>query len=433
MGIFDDLLKDVQLPKFVKVNYNIETTSIEDPEKATRAALLSRGVLDRIKPGDSVCIAAGSREIANLSRIVKVVVDEVKNHGGKPFIIPAMGSHGGATAEGQAEILAGYGITEETMGVPIRSCMKTVEVGKTESGLSVQIDSYANEADCIIPIGRIKAHTDFRGPVESGLMKMIAIGIGKQHGASICHSRGFALMSQNIRDIAKVVIRNKPVAFGVAIIENAFHQTYKIVAIPGELIEEEEPKLLVEAKSLIPKIPFEKADALIVNEIGKNISGTGMDPNVTGRSAVMGRWEPNFDAIAVLDITEQSHNNCNGLGIADVTTERVFDKFSFEMTYPNAITSTEPISVKIPAVMPNDLLAIKFAIRMCYQAPTDGPRIVWIRNTLNMDTFFISESLISAAKDVKGLEVASVPMEIPFDEHGNFIGWDEAIRYADTL
>jgi uncharacterized Fe-S center protein len=241
MGIFDELLQNIHLPKFVKVNYAMDRASIANPGQATQDTLLLRGVLGRIKLGDSVCIAVGSREIANLSVIVKVVVDAVKSRGGKPFIIPAMGSHGGATAEGQAAILAGYGITSEAMGAPVRSCMKTVEIGRTASGLPVHIDSYAKEADCIIPVARIKAHTDFRGPVESGLLKMITIGIGKQHGADICHSRGFPGMSQNIMDIARVVIGKKPVIFGIGILENAFHQTCKLRQSPENASKRKNP------------------------------------------------------------------------------------------------------------------------------------------------------------------------------------------------
>lgn len=425
MNIFEELLKEVGIPPFVRIRYDLVDTAVDDPAEATRRALSAEGTLDRIRPGNSVCIAVGSREIANLQAIVKALIGEVKRQGGNPFLIPAMGSHGGATAEGQREILTGYGITEEAVGAPVRASMETVEIGRTDSGLPVRIDSFANGADCIIPVGRVKPHTDFRGPVESGLMKMITIGMGKQHGADACHSRGFHRMSQNVREIAGVVIRKKPVIFGLAILENPFHQTYRITAVPGEKIGEEEPKLLAEAKSLMPTIPFQKADALIVDEIGKNISGPGMDPNVTGRSAVMGRWEPDFDAIAVLNVTEQSHHNCAGLGNADVTTRRVFDQFSFEKTYPNSITCLDPVGAKIPAVMPNDRLAVKFALKMCYRAPSDGPRTVWIHNTLSMSSFYISESLIREAENLPRLHVVSPLLRAQFDGDGTFSGWAE--------
>ncbi|MCE5255696.1 MAG: DUF362 domain-containing protein [Spirochaetaceae bacterium] len=425
MAIFDELLKDIEIPRFVKVQYKMADEHIQDIPASVFGALDAREIREKIQPGFLVCIAVGSREIGHFPVIVKAVVDYVKSCGANPFIIPAMGSHGGATAQGQAQIINDYGITEEAMGAPIRAAMETVEIGQTESGLSVHIDRYADEADYIIPIGRIKPHTDFHGRVESGLCKMLTIGLGKQHGAYICHKFGFENMAKNVWDISGVVVEKKKNITALGILENAYHETFQIVAVPGERIHAEEPALLEKAKDLVAKLPFEKADILFVDEFGKNISGAGMDPNVTGRSACLPKTEPFFKSIAVRDLTEKTHGNCGGIGNADVTTQRVFEKFSFEASYPNAITAAEASGTKIPVVMPNDKLAFKFAIRTA--VPFDekaGIRIVWIKNTLALSEFYISEDLIQTANKIPALTIIDKePRGIAFDKQGNVSGW----------
>lgn len=419
---YENLLKDVSIPRFFKVHQTMESTHVENPYKATLQAIAACTDFPKIKAGDSVCIACGSREIANLKDIVRAAVDTVKSAGGKPFLIPAMGSHGGATAEGQKEILLTYNLSEKEIGAPIRSSMETVELGKTTSGLAVRIDKHAAAADVIILAARIKPHTDFRGPIESGIMKMISIGMGKQYGASICHSMGFPQMSQNVKEIADVVIEARPNIAGIGIIENAYHQTHSITVLSGRQIGEKEPALLTKAKSLMANIPFEKCDTLFVNEIGKNISGPGMDPNITGRSAFMGRTKPDFDSIAVFNLTKESHHNANGIGNADVTTERVYRDFDMRATYANSITCMDPFSVKIPVVMPNDKLAMKYALSIAYKAdPLQGPKVVWIRNTLSMDSYMISEGLLDSAQKIKNLKIMSEPEEVTFDLDENII------------
>lgn len=424
MGLFDDLLQGVKLPRFVKVNYEIRQSHVTDPAEALREAIRARDILAGIKPGDSVCLACGSREIANLKEIVAALVALIKEHGGEPFIIPAMGSHGGASAEGQREILLNFGLSEENVGAPIRATMETVYVGKSASGLEVRLDAYAAKADWIIPIGRIKPHTAFHGKVESGVQKMITIGMGKQHGADICHSKGFGKMAQNVHEFAHTTLAHYPNINAIGIIENAYHETYKIVAFPHDTIEAEEPGYLEEARALMPKIPFKKVDAIFVDELGKNISGTGADPNIIGRSPVMGQWEPNADSIVMFDLTPESHGNVTGIGNADVTTMRVFKKFSMEATYPNNITSLVPKAAKMPPVMPNDCLAMKFGLKICFEAdPVLGPKVVWLHNTLRMHRFWISEALIPEAMKVEGLSIISEPQEISFDGEGNVTGW----------
>lgn len=425
MHLFENLLKGVLIPKFVKVNYEIPQSHVGDPGKELCRALQQQDILQEIKPGDSVCIACGSREISHLADIVKVLVRQIKLRGGEPFIIPAMGSHGGAVASGQRDILLNFGLSEKNVGAPIKATMDTVYVGMSASGLEVRLDKYASEADWIIPVGRIKPHTAFHGPIESGVQKMIVIGMGKQYGANICHSRGFSQMSKNIREFAHTILARYPNIRAIGIIENAFHETYKIIAFPHDAIEREEPAYLREAKSLMPKIPFKKVDAIFVDELGKNISGTGADPNIIGRSPVMGRWEPNADAIVMLDLTEESHGNITGIGNADITTMRVFKKFDMEATYPNNITSLVPKAANIPPVMPNDRLAMKFGLKICLNVGSQaGPKVVWLHNTLLMHRFWISEALIPEAAICSNLTIMSDPENITFDDKGNVSNWD---------
>ena len=342
MNIFDQLLADNQIPIFVRVCHEMDHSHIDDIEGAVAQAMRREGTLDRIKPGDSVCITAGSRDVANIARIIRAICDQVKSVGAHPFIIPAMGSHAGAKAEGQRGIIEGYGVTEEAMGAPIRASMDTEVIAHSRSGLEIHLDKFANAADFLIPVGRIKAHTDFRGEVESGICKMLVIGMGKQHGAYQCHKLGFKSMAANVKEFAGAIIEKKPNMFAIGLIENAYHQTCRIEAIPAGRILEEEPPLLEYAKSRMAKVPFDQADILFVDETGKHISGAGMDPNVTGRSPVLGISRPFFQRIAVFDLTDKSHGNFGGLGSADVTTQRLYRKIDFEQTYPNGITAAEP-------------------------------------------------------------------------------------------
>lgn len=420
--IFDELLRETDVPEMVQVKFEIERGSItaEQIPGIIRDSLVSQGLLERIEAGKTVALTCGSREICNIDIIMRSVAELMKEAGAAPFIFPAMGSHGGACAEGQLEILAGYGVTEESMGVPIKASMDTVVLGKSPKGLEVHFDKHAYEADYVIPIGRIKPHTDFRGKIESGLMKMLTIGCGKQHGANICHTLGFGQMAENVTEIARVILAERNIPFGIAIVEDAFHGTYRIQAIPGERIEEEEEKLLVEAKALIPGIPFDKIDVLILDEIGKDVSGAGMDPNVTGRSSIIGRWKPFIERIAVLDLSEKSHHNGCGIGGADITTQRFLEKMDFVTSYPNGITSHDPASMRIPPVMPNDICAVKMALQTCVDNERDkGYRMVWMKNTLHLESFYISKALIPEALSNPHITIMGEPAAVPFKENGN--------------
>ncbi|MCI8862623.1 MAG: DUF2088 domain-containing protein [Lachnospiraceae bacterium] len=419
---YHDLLSHIALPAFVKVKYRIPDRQLTNLPKEIHKAIVEAEVLDRIKEGMRIAVTAGSRHMAEYPILLKALIEELKVAGAEVFLVPAMGSHGGATAEGQTAILRSYGITEETMGVPIYSSMETVSLGKAENGMEVRMDRYAYEADGIVVFNRVKAHTGFRGPVESGLMKMITIGLGKQHGANICHSRPPEEMSKNIHTIASFCIAHSPILFAVGIVENANHQVYGIKAIKAEELWKEEPKLLEEAKRHMPRIPFAKADVLFVDEIGKDIAGEGMDPNITGRSFFIGEKEPYFESIAVLDITDASEGNGTGIGNADVISGRAFDKFRMDMVYPNCITSRDSRSTKLPVTMPCDKLALQFALQICYGIDDSrGPRIVWIKNTLCLDTFYISEALVEEARMNPDLEIAGELQEINFDHAGNVI------------
>ena len=421
MSIFEALLQHDHVPNFYRVENARSAPKLEDVAAETRRVMQESGTLEQLKPGQSVCIAAGSREIANIALIVRTVCEVVREHGAEPFIIPAMGSHAGAQAEGQKKILADFGITEEYTGAPIRSSMETVQVGVTKPhGFPARIDRYAAEADWIIPIGRIKPHTDIRGPIQSGILKMIVIGMGKQHGAYQCHKLGFKSMAANVKEFAGAIIEKKPNMFAIGLIENAYHQTCRIEAIPAGRILEEEPPLLEYAKSRMAKVPFDQADILFVDETGKDISGAGMDPNVTGRSPVLGISRPFFQRIAVFDLTDKSHGNFGGLGSADVTTQRLYRKIDFEQTYPNGITAAEPLAVRLPAVMPSDRTAMQFALRTATDCDWEkGPRIVWLKNTLSLSEFYISEALIPDAEALDNVTIVSEPMEVIFDEEGN--------------
>ncbi len=411
----------MEFPVFRKVKYNFPNEPIEDIPAAIHKALEREGTLDRITPGSTVALTGSSREINEAQLIMRTFVDAIKAKGAKPFIVPAMGSHGGATAEGQRSILEHYGITEETMDCPIISSMDTVDVGKTESGLTVRVDKAASEADFIIPIGRIKQHPEFCGAFESGIMKMMAIGLGKQHGAEVCHKMGMAAMPENIRQFGRVIIENCNIPFGVGIIETAAHGTHMIAAVPAEKIEEEEPELLKIAKSIVPVIPFEKADVLVCEQMGKDISGTGMDSIIIGRSISMGESRPFFERICVFDLTEKTAGNFNGSGLADCISRRLFDKMNFAVTYPNSITASETHSAMIPLVMDSDELCVRLCMRTCTKATDDGIRAVWIRDTLSVGDMYISEALVEEAQNNPILTVLDGKYVPEFNENGDYI------------
>ena len=414
---FERLLSEVEIPRFAEVEYRVGCPVLEQVEESVRTALRRSTAFGTIKAGQTVAITAGSREIAHIVEILRTVSEEIKRLGAIPYLVPAMGSHGGADADGQKAILEGYGITEESTGAELRSSMEVVCLGKTEDGFDVWLDDCAMEADYIIPVGRIKAHTDFRGAVESGIVKMMVIGLGKQKGASICHKMGFDRMGQNLIRFAEVILRKAPILLGLGIVENARHETAYIEAVPAGRILKREPELLNYAKSLMARIPFDKIDVLVVSRMGKEISGAGMDPNVTGRSGTLAADVPHAEKIAVLDITEKSAGNSAGMGNADVITKRLYDKIDRFPVYVNAITCRDTAGAKTPVVMPTDDLALRFCLHTCVRrdAAQNG-RIVWLRDTADLSRFWISEPLLlEAAKDER-LTVTGEPGKVTFED-----------------
>lgn len=416
------LADTVALPRMVKVRQKLDHTNVpreEIPEKV-RQELLQCGMAQRIHKGDSIAITCGSRGVANIALIIKAIVDFVKKAGGEPFVFPAMGSHGGATAEGQREILTGYGVTEEYLGCPIRATMEVDQLGQTPDGMPVFIDRYAHAADGIILCGRVKAHTAFRGPYESGIMKMAVIGMGKQHGAQTVHRDGFKALGEMLPVIGKVILDNAKVLGALALVENAFDETCIISGMLKEEIMEKEPPLLKRSKEFLGKIFFDDIDVLVVDRIGKDISGDGMDPNITGRFAVpYVKGEKNVQHIAVLDLTEETHGNCNGLGLADVTTKRLVDKIDVDCTFPNVVTSTVLCTPKIPLFTHSDKSCIQIALRTCNYIDRAHPRIVRIRDTMNLEQIEISEAMLPEAEASQHVEVLTQPEDWKFNEEGN--------------
>lgn len=420
MGVVESLLKDVYIPRFVKLRQNFSNEHIPKDRipAAVREALSRPEISDRIKPDARICLTCGSRGIDNIVEITRAVADYCKERGAKPFAIPAMGSHGGATAEGQRSVLDSLGITEESIGCPILASMETKRIGSTEEGEPVYIDRHAAEADGIILINRIKPHTSFRGTYESGLMKMMAIGLGKQRGAETCHAEGFPQMHRKVPLFGSAILRNAPVLFGLGILENAFDHTARLCAVPSEKIAAEEPKLLKEAFSLMPSIGFEECDVLIVDEIGKNISGCGMDPNISGVFAVPGMTGGiRAQRRCILSLTPETHGNGYGMGAADAVTRRLFDQLDLEQIYPNSITSTSLGFSKIPMIMASDRDAIALCIRTCNKIDKAAPRIIRIRNTLALSEIEVSEACLPQKKD--NMEILTEPYELSFDGSGN--------------
>jgi Lactate racemase N-terminal domain len=415
MNIINKILKDIPIPKMVKVNQKFHAPQLEDVGSEVRKTLNETNVLNKIREGDSVAIAVGSRGLADLPVLVRETVKEIKRVGGQPFIVPAMGSHGGATDEGQIDVLLQLGVTEEATGAPIKSSMEVVKIGELPNGLPVYIDKNAYEADKIVVINRIKPHTAFRGPVESGLMKMITIGLGKQKGAEAAHAFSFKYMAEHVPEMAKISLTKSPIIFGLASIENAYDRVAKVIAVPAENLEETEPYLLNEAKSLMPKIHFDEFDVLIVDELGKDISGDGMDPNITGNFATpYAHGGPDIKRTVVLGLTEKTHGNANGIGMADMTTKEVVDEIIWEKGYANALTSTVIEVVKLPMVLETKELAVKAAIKTCNAFDLTKARVVRIKNTLDIGEIWISESMIEEARSNSHLEIVAEPEELVF-------------------
>lgn len=419
-SVIKKLVSDAYIPKMVSVKQNFPRPRVDNVPARVRELIEREEIKSTIKPGMEIAITCGSRGIANIKFIIREICTCVKERGAKPFIVPSMGSHGGATAEGQREIIESYGVTEEFCGAPIRSCMDVRRIGSTEDGRDVFIDKIASEADGIIVAGRVKPHTDFRGPYESGLMKMMVIGLGKQRGAETFHEEGPEHMARNLQLYGKAILENAPILFGIAILENAYDETAKIEALLADEFIDKEPELLLEARTLMPKSYIQDVDLLIVDRIGKDISGDGMDPNITGRFCnpyVSGGM--NAKKIAILDLTDETHGQMVGLGYGDVTTRRCLEKCDFEASYPNALTTTTFIPFRVPIVLDSDRDAIGACLKYCGNNDKQNPRVMRIRDTLHMGYIWVSEALIGEVKAHPNMEILGPPEPLPFDENGN--------------
>ncbi|TVR62783.1 MAG: DUF2088 domain-containing protein [Spirochaetaceae bacterium] len=416
------MLDGITIPRMVRVRQNLDATRIESIPATVRAELSRPEIAATVRSGMSIAITCGSRGVANIAEITREIASALKAAGAHPFVFPAMGSHGGGNAEGQLKVLANLGVTEASVGVPIRSSMDVVQIGTLEDGRPVMIDRLASEADGIVVVGRVKPHTAFRGPYESGLFKMLAIGLGKHRGAEMCHDQGFARMAENVPAFARAILRSAKILFGVAIIENAHDETCRIVALEKGRIEADEPALLEEARSRMARIGVSNIDVMIVDEIGKNHSGDGMDPNITGSySTEYASGDPAVKQYVVLDVDPASYGNIVGVGRADFTTKRVYDQADFDATYPNALTAKVPLVAKMPMVLATDKLAIQAAIKMCSELGGDGVRVVRIRNSSHVDEIFVSESLVAEIESSAGMKVLEAPAEMRFDETGALI------------
>lgn len=414
-----------QFPKMARIRQCFASPEIPGSaiEEEIGKQFCKSEVRHRIQPGAKIAVLVGSRGIHFIDRIAAQTIRELKALGAHPFIVPAMASHGGGTAAGQRDLLESYGITEEKMGVPIISTMIPEEVGTTSDGVKIYFDVNALRADGVIPINRIKAHTAFRGNTESGLIKMLVIGAGKQKGAESLHSHGADTFGKLLPEAFEIVRKKANILLGIGIVENSRERPAVIEAIPAEKIYEREVELLKLANQYMPRILIDSFDALIVGETGKNISGDGMDPNITGRFAVPGMTGgPVYQRMAVLDVTEESHGNAVGIGLADVIPQKLLRKANFSFMYTNAFTSKMVIPiVKIPMVARDDREAIGVMLRTCVRVEQGKERIVFIKNTLELEEIWVSEELLMELEGDSRFQVLSGTEKMVFDDEGNLI------------
>jgi hypothetical protein len=407
------------------VRQNFPDRRLPSVAAAVRNELAASRFASRLKSGARVAIGVGSRGINNIDTIVREVVGYWKGQGMQPFIFPAMGSHGAATAEGQADVLGHYGISERTMGCPIRSQLEVVPLGATPEGIETFMDRLAYESDGVMLVGRVKWHTDFAGKIESGLYKMMAIGLGKFAGAQKYHAYAYKLgLEHVIRSVGRQALRSGKILGGLAILEDAYHNTAQVTAVPVEIMEQKEEELLALVKSWMARIPF-PLDVLILDEIGKNISGAGMDTKVANRG-VMGEYNPwdtapRIERVFVRDLSELTYNSGVGIGMADVTTDRLVNRIDWVPTQLNSLTANTPAAIRTPIHFPSD--------RECLEKiwPTVGKFaqqdivIGWIRDTMRLSPIMLSETLRPQIEQNPLLEIVGEPAELPFEANGNLI------------
>jgi len=418
-----DVFRHERLPSWALVRHEMDRTEVDDVDAAVAAAL--DPVRDRLPRGGRACVALGSRGIDRIAEVARATVGALRDAGLEVFAVPAMGSHGGATPDGQLAVLASLGIREDTIGCQIRSSMATAEIGEVR-GVPVFVDREAiTGADVIIPVNRVKPHTDFSGPVESGLLKMIAIGLGKQRGADTFHREGFATFAELIPDVAAHTLAHAPIPFGLALIENGFARLRRIEAVPAAGMYEREQALLAEADGYLARLPLRMLDVLILDRIGKDVSGLGMDSNVVGRyyTGPTGR-DPLIQRIIVRDLTDATEGNAVGIGMADVVLRRAAERMDAAKTYMNCITAKTPEGARIALTVDTDREALDAAIACCLKVQAETARIVRMLDTKHLEWFYASEVLLPELLETGRCTVAGPPAPIAFDATG---------RLADVL
>lgn len=416
----------MDFPRLFAVRQHFPDRSLKDIPGQVTKQLSSAAFGSRLAPGARVAIGVGSRGIANIAAIVKAVVEYWKSNSTIPFIFPAMGSHGAATAEGQADVLAHYGIHEATMGCPIVSSLDVVQLGATPEGIKTYLDRSAFESDGVFLVNRVKWHTDFAGKIESGLYKMMAIGLGKFAGAQQYHTFAYKLgLEHVIRNVGREVLRSGKILGGLAIIEDGNHNTAQLTPVPVEQMEQKEEELLALAKSWMGRIPVEALDILIIDEIGKNISGAGMDTKVINRSIQAGYnpWPnaPQVERIFVRDLSELTYNNGVGIGMADVITDRLLHKIDWTPTHINSLTASTPAAIRTPIHFPSDRLCLEKIAPTVGKFSTRELTIGWIRNSLDLGHLGLSENLLPEIRKNPSLEILGPARELEFDAEGNLI------------
>jgi len=411
-------------PLMFRLRQRWDVPHVDDVAAEVHAQLKRLDLAGKVKPGQSVAISAGSRGVANVHRIVRSIVEHFRRLGARPFVVPAMGSHGGGTAEGQRQVVESYGITEEFVGCPIRATMETVVVGRTAEGFPVHFDRFAYEADHVVVCNRVKPHTRFAGEIESGLMKMMLIGLGKCEGASVYHRAILDYsFDQIIRSVTGEVFRNCGILAGVAIVENAYEQTALVEAVPPEQFETREKELLVLAKRWMARLPFRDVDLLLIDRIGKNISGAGLDTNVVGRKyddhkAVADEF-PRVKVIAIRGLTPETHGNAIGMGIAEFCKSQLLRETDFQATRLNAIISTHVSASMAPLDYETDREILDLALRAVGLVEPPEVKILWIRNTLELAEVECSVAYLEEARRRDDLEILTEPRPLPLDADGN--------------
>ncbi|MCF8033137.1 MAG: nickel-dependent lactate racemase [Desulfarculaceae bacterium] len=419
----------MNFPRLMRIRQTMPDIRLQDIAGEVRRQVASMDLGAQLKPGQSVAITAGSRGISNLPLVLATLVEEFKALGAEPFLVPAMGSHGGATAEGQITTLRELGITPETVGAPIRSSMETVRLAATSQGVPVFLDKHASQADHVVVVNRVKPHTVLSGEVESGLHKMLLIGLGKQEGADSYHRAFHAHSFDAIaRTVGQAVIREGKVLMGLALVENAFKHTAVIEAVRPRDFWEREKDLLVKAKELLPHLPFDQADLLIIDEFGKNISGSGMDTNVVGRKPFANlppeQVRPRINAIYVRDLTPASHGNATGIGRTDLAHSRLIEKIDWPATYMNCLTANAPGSASMPMHFASDHQSLVAALPAVMGGDDPSQALVMrIKNTMELEEALVSEAYLDQARERGDLEILGPAEELIFDDQGDLLPW----------